>query len=114
MTCCSSQRTRVAQALYAIRRLHVPPQNALTLKTDAVALQSSKKCAAAINTQVESLSYRALSGLRDLYEPPLFAEERRQREQTRPVSIASDAQVFRLRSGEPAGATSCRAQRRST
>ena len=98
-----TEHTRVAQALCIIRRLHAPCRNILCVKTDAVVFHANKKCAATLKTQVESLSYRDLAGLRGLYEPPLFAEQRRHREQTRPVPIASDAQVFRLRPGEPSG-----------
>jgi hypothetical protein len=95
-----TEHVRVAQALYVLNRLRVPPRNVLCIKTDAVVFHASAKTAASLQTQIGSLTYRDLSGLRGLYEPPIFVEERRRREQTRPQVIPSEASAFRMRPGQ--------------
>ncbi len=100
-----TEHVRVAQALYVLNRLRVPPRNVLCIKTDAVVFHASAKTAVSLQTQIGSLTDRDLSGLRGLYEPPTFVEERRRREQTRPQVIPSEASAFHMRPGQFCGPT---------
>ena len=74
----------------------MPPRNLLCVRTDSLCFQACARLATRVTEQLESLCFSDLANLRWLYERPLFDEERRPREQTRPARIDNFAHVFRI------------------
>ena len=74
----------------------MPPRNLLCVRTDSICFHACARLATRVTEQIESLRFSDLANLRFLYEKPLFDEERRQREQSRPAPLGSWERVFKI------------------